>query len=418
MVELLPALGFGLVTWLVVWFGVGIAYPQSWPSSLAFAQLAASDRTPVHLMRFLEDARSRSVLRTVGPVYQFRHARLQDRLAGQEPATGQGPGKPRPAAGHATAPTAEPPVLDVAGAVARPVPDVVGAAAADVPEPEPVAGVAGTVASPGYGEQRAAPLPRDDHPRVSTSGPGPDEKTPRAPGSRRALWRRPVIISAAVGIAVIVVGLVIVITTISGTPSTSARWIYTTGGAVSNSPTVADGTVYVRSDRKVYALDAATGRPRWTYTTGGAVTSGPAVAGGTVYVGSFDRKVYALNAATGRPRWTYSTGGAVTSGPAVAGGTVYVGSFDRKVYALDAATGRPRWTYSTGGAVTSGPAVAGGTVYVGSEDRKVYALDAATGRPRWTYITGGAVTSGPAVAGDTVYVGSWDQKVHALDAGS
>ena len=38
-------------------------------------------------MRFLEDARSRSVLRTVGPVYQFRHARLQDRLATPEPAT-------------------------------------------------------------------------------------------------------------------------------------------------------------------------------------------------------------------------------------------------------------------------------------------------------------------------------------------
>jgi hypothetical protein len=34
-------------------------------------------------MRFLEDARERGVLRTVGPVYQFRHARLQDRLAKQ-----------------------------------------------------------------------------------------------------------------------------------------------------------------------------------------------------------------------------------------------------------------------------------------------------------------------------------------------
>jgi hypothetical protein len=34
-------------------------------------------------MRFLNDAHERGVLRTVGPVYQFRHARLQDRLAGQ-----------------------------------------------------------------------------------------------------------------------------------------------------------------------------------------------------------------------------------------------------------------------------------------------------------------------------------------------
>jgi len=92
----------GLATGLLA----GLVYPQSWSSSLAFAQLAASDRTPVRLMRFLEDARSRSVLRTVGPVYQFRHARLQDRLAVQEPATGQGPGESRLAAGDAAAPAA------------------------------------------------------------------------------------------------------------------------------------------------------------------------------------------------------------------------------------------------------------------------------------------------------------------------
>jgi hypothetical protein len=34
-------------------------------------------------MRVLEGARQRNVLRIIGPVYQFRHARLQDRLAGQ-----------------------------------------------------------------------------------------------------------------------------------------------------------------------------------------------------------------------------------------------------------------------------------------------------------------------------------------------
>ena len=73
----------------------GLVYPQSWSSSLAFAQLAGSERTPIRLMRFLEDARSRGILRTVGPVYQFRHARLQDRLAVQELGSGHKPGEPR-----------------------------------------------------------------------------------------------------------------------------------------------------------------------------------------------------------------------------------------------------------------------------------------------------------------------------------
>ena len=56
----------GLVTWLVAGLVVGLVYPQTWSSSLAFAQLAVSDRTPIRLLRFLEDARSRSVLRRSG----------------------------------------------------------------------------------------------------------------------------------------------------------------------------------------------------------------------------------------------------------------------------------------------------------------------------------------------------------------
>src|SRR6266568_1495630 len=106
-----PARGFadGLGGGLVAGLLAGLVYPQSWSSSLAFAQLAASDRTPVRLMRFLEDARSRSVLRTVGPVYQFRHARLQDRLAVQEPAAGCSPGERRLPTGEAAAPTVEAP---------------------------------------------------------------------------------------------------------------------------------------------------------------------------------------------------------------------------------------------------------------------------------------------------------------------
>lgn len=56
---------------------------RTWQASLAFMQLAIRWHTPPRLMLFLEDARQRNVLRIIGPVYQFRHARLQDRLAGQ-----------------------------------------------------------------------------------------------------------------------------------------------------------------------------------------------------------------------------------------------------------------------------------------------------------------------------------------------
>jgi hypothetical protein len=70
------------LVWLLV-FGLvfGLVFPRTWTVSLTFAQLAMRWHTPVRLLRFLDDARQRDVLRTIGPVYQFRHARLQDRLA-------------------------------------------------------------------------------------------------------------------------------------------------------------------------------------------------------------------------------------------------------------------------------------------------------------------------------------------------
>ena len=196
----------------------------------------------------------------------------------------------------------------------------------------------------------------------------------------------------------------------------SLRWSYLTGGYAS-SPAVADGTVYLGSDdRKVYALNAVTGRLRWSFATGNGIYAGPAVSGGVVYVGSDDGRLYALNAATGQLRWSYASHYAVESTPVVAGGTVYFGSFDHKVFALDAATGRLRWSYSAQDAVTSSPVVAGGIVYFGSFDHKVYALDAATGLLRWSFTTGSYIFSSPAVSGGIVYVGSEDAKVYALDA--
>ena len=81
---LVPGLVAGLVTLLIVVFtglAFGLLGSHIWSTTLAKAQLAWEWHTPVRLITFLEDARERGVLRTVGPVYQFRHARLQDRLA-------------------------------------------------------------------------------------------------------------------------------------------------------------------------------------------------------------------------------------------------------------------------------------------------------------------------------------------------
>ena len=87
-VGIAAGLAAGLAFGIVLGSAGGLMYTSTWSASLTFVQLATRWHTPIRLMRFLEDARSRNVLRTVGPVYQFRHARLQDRLADQESATG------------------------------------------------------------------------------------------------------------------------------------------------------------------------------------------------------------------------------------------------------------------------------------------------------------------------------------------
>jgi hypothetical protein len=78
-------LGYGLGAFggllLLLALVVGLMWPVTYITRLAFVQLAISHRLPVRLMRFLEDARDREILRAVGAVYQFRHARLQDRLS-------------------------------------------------------------------------------------------------------------------------------------------------------------------------------------------------------------------------------------------------------------------------------------------------------------------------------------------------
>jgi hypothetical protein len=74
-------LGFGLGWGLGFGVAVGLASAVSYLVSLASVQLAIEWHTPVRLMRFLDDAHNRNVLRAAGPSYQFRHARLQDRLA-------------------------------------------------------------------------------------------------------------------------------------------------------------------------------------------------------------------------------------------------------------------------------------------------------------------------------------------------
>ncbi|MGR6922981.1 hypothetical protein ACU635_52740 [[Actinomadura] parvosata] len=65
----------------------------AWPAfTVACVLLALSRRLPLRLMAFLDDMHRVGMLRQTGRRHQFRHAALQDRLAGLRPA----PARARP----------------------------------------------------------------------------------------------------------------------------------------------------------------------------------------------------------------------------------------------------------------------------------------------------------------------------------
>jgi polyvinyl alcohol dehydrogenase (cytochrome) len=153
---------------------------------------------------------------------------------------------------------------------------------------------------------------------------------------------------------------------------------------------------------------------RWFFSTGSgtaAVSASPSVVDGVVYVGSWNGTMYALDAFSGQPLWTFNINDphpedrngfpGIQSSAAVANGVVYFGGADANVYALDAQTGTLVWKTSLGDPATSvegahvwsSPAVFNGRVYVGKASHldspcvrgALVALDTATGAEVWRF---------------------------------
>jgi outer membrane protein assembly factor BamB len=158
---------------------------------------------------------------------------------------------------------------------------------------------------------------------------------------------------------------------------------------------------------------------KWNFTTGGIIVSSATCANGVAYFGSFDKKIYAIDAATGAQKWTFTTGYKVYSTPAVINGKVYTGADDGNVYCLDANTGSQVWKTPAGGITTSllglgyttirsSPAVLNGRVYVGSLDGNLYCFDASSGSVVWKFqgVAPSAIFASPTISGDAIYLSS------------
>ena len=211
------------------------------------------------------------------------------------------------------------------------------------------------------------------------------------------------------------------------TPSVLFGLVKEKPGPVYAGPVLAGKRViFAGTSHKVYALDAASGKPAqgWEpYNAGERVWGTPLVVSDTVYLGTLSHKLIALDAATGKERWKFEQAkGTLAGSPVFDNGVIYVGSFDDHLYAVDAASGALRWSYNANNWVWEGPAVVSGTLYFGDVGGNVYALDAATQQPLWVTdlsklaIPGGAVRATPLYADGVLYVGTGNGTLFALKA--
>lgn len=164
------------------------------------------------------------------------------------------------------------------------------------------------------------------------------------------------------------------------TSNRTVRWSHTLDGSKYdqgvNTPVIADGIVYVRSNGLgtqalargvpsfgfgLHALRASDGTPLWTYPT--AITQ-PVAAGGVVYAGDSSGNVIALHTTDGAVIWKQPVAGAISAAWRmsltlangilyVAGGAAGPAGGEVIVQALRAPDGRLRWQCRLPGASVS-----------------------------------------------------------------
>jgi hypothetical protein len=143
----------------------------------------------------------------------------------------------------------------------------------------------------------------------------------------------------------------------------------------------AGGNIYISSSKGLYAFDAATGNQLWVFGTELPPGNSPTYANGVVYLPGFDHRIRAINAMTGieiSGYIPYETGAGFETNPLVVNNVIYAGNRDGNIYALNATTGAKIWQYTTGGPIRFSAAISkdNTTVYFASDDSYAYALNA------------------------------------------
>jgi outer membrane protein assembly factor BamB len=196
--------------------------------------------------------------------------------------------------------------------------------------------------------------------------------------------------------------------------SLALAWSFKAQDSVEGAPTIVEQTVYVGAmDRKLYALDLASGVKKWHYQAG-AIKAAPAVRDGAVYVGDLDGTFHCLDAATGKKRWSLATQGEIVSSANFYRDKIIFGSHDHHLYCVTP-DGKIEWKFKTQEKVHGSPAVVGDRILLAGCDQSLHVVDAATGQGLAVIPLGGHVAASAAVRAQHLYVGTMANQFLAVD---
>jgi outer membrane protein assembly factor BamB len=115
------------------------------------------------------------------------------------------------------------------------------------------------------------------------------------------------------------------------------EWTYQTSGVgefIVCSPPYENGVLFIVDHYSIVGVNASTGEALWSTYLGEELYDSPSYADGKVYVVTDQRSVYALNATDGKKLSFFKAGSNSYSSCSVYAGKVYVGSNDWNVYCL------------------------------------------------------------------------------------
>jgi polyvinyl alcohol dehydrogenase (cytochrome) len=178
-----------------------------------------------------------------------------------------------------------------------------------------------------------------------------------------------------------------------------------------------DDTHFQAAEHRIAPANVGRLKPRWTLTAAGAVSATPTVNDGVVYVPDYGGKLWAIAAQSGHVLWsrdvssyTGVTDDVSRTSPAVYGNELLLGdgwilnssTAGARIFAVNRFTGAPMWSVQVdtdpASVITGSPVVYRGVAYVGISSKEeaggpgvfrgaVKALDAATGKVLWSSYT-------------------------------